>query len=101
MSGLTTGGTNCSFGQQSAISITTTSGCRHFGNLSGANDTGTNNSSFGSSAGTTAGGLSNATAIGSGARVAANNTVQLGRAGTDLVSCGSNISVWNTIKRCK
>jgi len=55
--------------------------------------TGSSNSFFGRSATASPGTLNFGTAIGSQATVSASNTVQVGRFGTDAVSCGSSLSV--------
>jgi len=74
---LTTGTDNTCVGEAAGSGITT----------------GTFNSFFGRSAGASSGTLTFATAIGANASVTANNTIQLGRNGSDAVSCGSSLSV--------
>ncbi|NNE97696.1 MAG: hypothetical protein HKN25_01615, partial [Pyrinomonadaceae bacterium] len=53
-----------------------------------ANVSGSNNSALGHRANVSSGGLSFATAVGAGATVTANNTIQLGRIGLDTVRIG-------------
>ncbi len=61
-----------------------------------SNTTGSSNSAFGNLADVGSGNLSNATAIGAGAIVTANDTIQLGRNGVDTVRIGTTGTAGST-----
>lgn len=91
LTGNSTGSNNTAVGYQS---LQQTSGSENtaFGRLSlRANTTGSFNTAIGSLADVNSNNLSNTIAIGYGARVSADNTIQLGADGSGFVSNGMNI----------
>ena len=109
MPSLTTGNGNTSVGAEAMLSITTGTQNTSIGNQSLINTTGNNNVGVGKSAGQTittgsgntilgtdadvaANNLSNATALGYGATVAASNTIQLGNTSVSNVKTSGTIT---------
>ena len=90
-----TGANNSFFGSGSGVNNVAGFNNVFLGRFAGSiNSTGFNNTIIGTSANVSAGGLSFATAIGSGATVGTSNTIVLGRdSGTDLVQIPGLLSV--------
>src|SRR3989441_10630783 len=81
----TTGSVNAFFGRSAGALNTTGNNNTFFGNNAGSfNTTGSGNTIIGNSADVTLGNLSNATAIGAGARVDSSNAVELGTTNTKV-----------------